>query len=97
MKILNNFVLEYFDFAEIQAMRRNVMYMKDYVEHLDRILTSNGEEVLENAGNISHKQAMEKAEAEYLKYQANSLSSVEEAYIETIKNIELEVKSKANK
>ena len=73
------------------------MYMKDYVEHLDRVLASNGEEVLENAGSISHKQAMEKAEAEYLKYQTNSLSPVEEAYIETIRTIELEVRNKSNK
>jgi len=97
LKILNNLVSGYFDFAEIQAMRRNVMYMKDYVEHLDRVLASNGEELLENAGSISHKQAMEKAEAEYLKYQANSLSPVEEAYIETIRTIEIEVKNKSNK
>ena len=97
LKILNNLVSGYFDFAEIQAMRRNVMYMKDYVEHLDRVLASNGEELLENAGSISHKQAMEKAEAEYLKYQANSLSPVEKAYIETIRTIEIEVKNKSNK
>jgi len=97
LKILNNLVSGYFDFAEVQAMRRNVMYMKDYVEHLDRVLASNGEEVLENAGSISHKQAMEKAEAEYLKYQTNSLSPVEEAYIETIRTIELEVRNKSNK
>ena len=97
LKILNNLVSGYFDFAEIQAMRRNVMYMKDYVEHLDRVLASNGEELLESAGSISHKQAMEKAEAEYLKYQANALSPVEEAYIETIRTIEIEVKNKSNK
>ena len=73
------------------------MYMKDYVEHLDRVLASNGEELLENVGSISHKQDMEKAEAEYLKYQTNSLSPVEEAYLETIKDIELEIKNSTNK
>ena len=60
----------YFDFAEIQAMRQKVMYMKDYVEQLNSILASTGEEVLEDAGKISHKQAIEKASIEYRKYQA---------------------------
>ena len=97
LKILNNLVSGYFDFAEIQAMRRNVMYMGDYVEHLDKILTSTGEEVLDNAGSISHKQAMEKAEIEYRKYQANVLSPVEEVYLKTIRSIELDVKNKTDK
>ncbi len=38
MKILNNIVSGYFDFAEIQAMRRHPMYMSDYIEHFDNIL-----------------------------------------------------------
>ncbi|MDO4840312.1 MAG: virulence RhuM family protein [Desulfovibrionaceae bacterium] len=60
LKILNNIVSGYFDFAELQAMRHNQMHMSDYVEHLDRILASAGEQVLADAGKISHKQAMEK-------------------------------------
>jgi len=95
LKVLSNLVSGYFDFAEIQAMRKNMMYMHDYIEHLDRILESTGEEVLKNAGSISHNQALEKAVAEYRKYQANTLSPVEEVYIETIKNIEKEAKNKA--
>jgi len=95
LKVLSNLVSGYFDFAEIQAMRKNMMYMRDYIEHLDRILESTGEEVLNNAGRISHNQAMEKAVAEYKKYQAITLSPVEEVYIETIKNIEKEAKNKA--
>ena len=38
LKILNNIVSGYFDFAEVQAMRHNPMYMSDYVEHLDNLL-----------------------------------------------------------
>jgi len=94
LKVLSNLVSGYFDFAEIQAMRKNVMYMRDYIEHLDKILASTGEEVLKNAGSISHKQAIEKAATEYRKYQAATLSPVEEAYIETIKGIEKEAKKK---
>lgn len=88
LKILNNLVSGYFDFAEVQAMRHNPMYMSDYVEHLDRILTSTGEKLLTDAGTISHKQAVEKATAEYRKYQVQTLSPVEKAYLESIKAIE---------
>ena len=88
LKILNNLVSGYFDFAEIQAMRHNPMYMSDYVEQLDRILASTGEALLTDAGKISHAQALEKAKAEYKKYQAQTLSPVEEAYLQTIRTIE---------
>lgn len=94
LKILNNLVSGYFDFAEIQAMQHNPMHMSDYVQQLDRILSGTGEQVLQGAGKISHKQAMEKAEAEYRKYQVQSISPVEEAYLETIKNLEKEAKEK---
>ena len=88
LKILNNLVSGYFDFAEIQAMRHQPMYMSDYVEQLDRILTSTGEALLTDAGKVSHAQALEKAKAEYKKYQAQTLSPVEEAYLQTIRTIE---------
>ena len=88
LKILNNLVSGYFDFAEIQAMRHNPMYMSDYVEQLDRILTSTGESLLTDAGKVSHAQALEKAKAEYKKYQVQTLSPVEEAYLQTIRTIE---------
>ena len=68
LKILNNIVSGYFDFAEIQAMRHNPMYMADYVEHLDNVLKTTGEKVLQGTGTISHAQAIEKASEEYKKY-----------------------------
>ena len=88
LKILNNLVSGYFDFAEIQAMRHQPMYMSDYVENLDRILSSTGEALLTDAGKVSHTQAIEKANAEYKKYQVQSLSPVEEDYLKTIRAIE---------
>lgn len=94
LKILNNLVSGYFDFAEIQAMRHNPMHMSDYVQQLDNVLGSTGEQVLQGSGKISHKQAMEKAEAEYRKYQVQTLSPVEEAYLDTIKTLEKETKKK---
>lgn len=95
MKILNNIVSGYFDFAEIQALRHNPMYMSDYVEHLDCILRSTGEALLEGAGTVSHAQALEKARREYKKYQVKTLSPVEEAYLQTIKDVEKTARKKA--
>ena len=92
LKVLNNIVSGYFDFAEIQAMRHNPMYLSDYVEHLDNVLKATGENVLEGAGKISHAQAMAKANEEYQKYQVKNLSPVEEEYLLTIKDIEKQVK-----
>lgn len=69
LKILNNIVSGYFDFAEIQAIRHNPMHMEDYVAHLDSVLKATGEKVLHGAGVISHAQAIEKATEEYKKYQ----------------------------
>ncbi len=97
LKILNNIVSGYFDFAEIQAIRHNPMYMSDYVEHLDNILKTTGEKLLQGAGTVSHAQAIEKATEEYKKYQVQNLSPVEEEYLESIKNIHSSAKKKAKK
>lgn len=94
LKILNNLVSGYFDFAEAQVLRHRPMYMEDYVRQLDNILSATGEELLTGAGRVSHDEAMEKALAEYRKYQARTLSPVEQAYLESIKMIEQKVKSK---
>ena len=87
LKKLNALVSAFFDIAEYQAENHNEMHMSDYVEQLDRTIKSVGEEVLEGAEKISHKKAMEKAEGEYRKYQVKTLSSVEKAYIETLKEL----------
>lgn len=97
LKILNSLVSGYFDFAEVQAMRHNPMHMSDYIEHLDRVLSTTGEKLLEGTGTVSHKQAMEKAEQEYRKYQVETISPVEEAYLETIREAEKLAKGKAGK
>lgn len=94
LKVLNNIVSGYFDFAEIQAIRHNPLYMSDYVEHLDNLLKATGENLLTDAGKVSHAQALEKAKAEYQKYQVQNLSPVEEAYLQNIKQIEKTAKNK---
>ena len=58
LKVLNNLVSGYFDFAEIQAIRHKAMYMEDYIKQLDSILSSTGEKLLTGAGKISHNKAI---------------------------------------
>lgn len=95
LHILNGIVSGYFDFAEVQSMRHRPMHMSDYVEHLDRVLSSTGEQLLVGAGKVSHKQAMEKANQEYQRFLMQNLSPVEEAYLQTIKEVEKTAKKKA--
>lgn len=95
LKVLNNLVSGYFDFAEIQAIRHIPMYMKDYIQQLDNILSSMSEKKLVGSGSVSHAQALEKAREEYKKYRIKTLSPVEEDYLHTIKALEKEAKKKA--
>lgn len=95
LQILNGIVSGYFDFAEVQAIRHNPMHMSDYVKHLDRVLSSTGEQVLVGAGKVSHKQAMEKANQEYRRFLAQNLSPVEEDYLQTIKEVEKTARKKS--
>ncbi len=95
LKVLNNLVSGYFDLAEINAIEHKPMYMSDYVEQLDYVLSSGNRKLLQGAGKISYAQAITKAKFEYRKYQEKTLSPVEEAYIATIKSLEKEAKKKS--
>lgn len=94
LKVLNNLVSGYFDFAEIQAIRHKPMHMKEYIQQLDTILTSTGEKVLASSGTVSHQAAMDKAIKEYRKYQVKTLSPVEKDYLEAIKKLNDTAKTK---
>lgn len=87
LKALNNLVSGYFDFAELAARRRRLMRMADYLKQLDNLLNSIGEPVLEHKGRVSHQEAMDKAEREYRQYQLETLSPVEQAYVEYMKEL----------
>ncbi len=54
LKVLNNIVSGYFDFAENMALEHTKVYMQDYVEKLDKMLTADGRTLLDGAGKISH-------------------------------------------
>jgi hypothetical protein len=65
---LNRIVTLYLDFAELQALERKPMTMHRWIEKLDDFLKISGRELLDHAGQISHEQALRKAEAEYAKF-----------------------------
>ena len=87
LRAMGQIVSGYLDFAERQAERHQPMTMKDWAKHLDRILTMSGEQLLEGNGSISHDKAVEKATLEYKKYQQKTLSDVEKAFLDSIKEI----------
>lgn len=77
-----------------ERLKHRPMYMVDYIQHLDAILSSTGETLLTRPGSISHNQAMEKVEMEYRKFEVRTLSPVEEAYLNTIKILNNKAKRK---
>ncbi|MCF8265332.1 MAG: virulence RhuM family protein [Ignavibacteriales bacterium] len=88
LRSLGQLVSGYLDFAERQAEREQAMTMKDWAEHLDKILTMSGEKLLQGAGSISHDTAIEKATTEYKKYQQKTLSEAEKNYLDSLKSLE---------
>lgn len=97
LKVLNNLVAAYFDLAELNAIEEREMKMADYARELDNILSSTGRKVLTDAGKISTEKAKEKALAEYRKYNAKTLSSVEESYLEALHQLEKQAKKEIRK
>ncbi len=94
LRVLNNLVSGYFDLAEINAIEHKPMYMSDYVQQLDSVLSSGNRKLLQSKGTVSHKQAVEKAKTEYRKYQEKTIAPVEQAYLDSIKTLEKEAKKK---
>lgn len=92
LRALGQIVSGYLDFAERQAEREQSMTMADWSAHLDRILTMGGEKLLQGAGSVSHEQAIDKAKNEYKKYQARTLSDVEQAYLDCIEELATKTK-----
>lgn len=93
LKSLNALVSGYLDFAQRQAEKEIPMTMKDWINHVDRILQATGENLLEGNGKIKHEQMEEKVKDEFKKYRQKTLSQVEKDYIEEIKSIEKKAKN----
>lgn len=87
LDVLNRMVTAYLELAELQALNRKPMYMKDWINRLDDFLTMTGKDILNNAGNISHQKALKKAHKEYEKYteqRKNELSNAEKDFIKQV-------------
>jgi hypothetical protein len=85
LKVLNNIVSGYFDFAEARAIEQQTMTMQDYIRQLDAIMSADSRKLLNNAGSVSRSQAIEKAHTEYKKYVQKTLSPIEQEYLNNIK------------
>lgn len=94
---LNRMVSAFFDLAELKALEHTPMKMSDWVAELDKFTSMYGKGALQNVGKISHEKAIEKAEKEYKKYQVKTLSSVEKAYLKSIKQVQKDVEQKSKK
>lgn len=103
LDMLNRIVSAYLEVAEIQAMNRNQLTMKDWVERLNQFLAMTGRELLTHAGTISHERAVQKAHEEYEKYKAQLLAEpteVEKHFVEAeqeLKKIEAAKKGSDSK
>ncbi len=85
---LNRIVSMYLDFAELQALNRRPMYMKDWISKLDEFLKVSERDILTHAGAVSHEAAIDKARSEYEKFRKRMLeepSRVETHFIEAVK------------
>ena len=97
LDILNRMVTAYLEVAELQALNRKPMYMNDWSARLDDFLTMTGNNILENAGKVSHQKALDKAHKEYGKYKEqikNELSNVEKDFIKQIDTTAKKLKKK---
>jgi len=96
LAILNRLVSAYLDIAEVNAMQRKTMTMKDWIEVLDGFIKMSRQELLTNAGKISAELAQKKAITEYESYKIKSeieLSEVEKQFIASIENANKELKA----
>lgn len=101
LTLLNRMVTAYIEIAEIQAMSKTPMYMKDWIARLDDFLKMTGKDILSHAGAISHEKAIQKVNEEYTTYKEktkNELSRVEEDFIQyldaTVKILKSKSKNK---
>jgi hypothetical protein len=84
---LNRIVSMYLDYAENQAQKGVVMYMKDWVEKLDAFLQFNEEAVLKHQGKVSHEVALALAENEYEKYRIVQDKLIESDFDKELKKL----------
>lgn len=84
---LNLLVSGFLDFAEFQALEMNPMTMKDWIEALDNQIIAHKRKVLIGKGNVSHKQAIEKAEKEFEIYRKREMDMLESDFDKEVKRL----------
>tara|TARA_R110002051_G_scaffold63132_5_gene114919 strand:+ start:20072 stop:21055 length:984 start_codon:yes stop_codon:yes gene_type:complete len=97
LDVLNRMVTAYLELAELQALNRKPMYMKDWINRLDDFINMTGNEILTHSGTISHQKALEKAHLEYDKFKVqikNELSNAEKDFIKQIDTTAKKLKNK---
>lgn len=97
LDILNRMVTAFLEIAEIQAISRQVMYMRDWVERLDGFLKLTNKNILDNAGSISHHDAIVKAHQAYESYKEKTKNDLSQVENDFIKQLETETKQLKNK
>jgi len=96
---LRRMVNAFFDMAELKAERHEPMYMRDWLETLDKFTSDFGFGVLEGSGNVKHIEAVEKAHREYNTYRAqlpDDLTDVEKAYLDNLRNMQKQLKDRVS-
>lgn len=97
LDVLNRMVSAYLEIAELQALNRKPMYMKDWIDRLDDFVKMTGNDILTHAGKVSHQQALEKAHEEYQRYQEqirNELSRAEKDFLKHLDQSAKQLKDK---
>jgi len=87
LQVLNLLVSQYLDFAELQAIEQIQMTMWQWIEQLDNILSVGNRPLLNNAGAISHKQAIEKATREFEEYRRKEMLQYESDFDRAIREL----------
>lgn len=88
LNMLNRMVTAYLELAELQAINRKPMYMKNWIEQLDNFISMTGNSILHNLGTISHTDALKKAYTEYEKYKEKIKNELSEGEVHFIMQIE---------
>lgn len=84
LKKLERLTISFLDYAEDMALEHQIMTMNDWIKETDELLKFRKKNILNDAGKISHKKAIEKAENEYEKFRIKQdkeyISSMDEMY-----------------
>jgi hypothetical protein len=95
--MLNKIVTAYLEFAELQALNRRPMHMADWTSKLDDYLRLSERKVLDHGSALSHADAVEKAQRELDKYNAERAkipTQVDQAFDAAAREIEAMAKKR---